>query len=137
MIHSVVSVIIFLIAFLVSRFMVKKRVLAAAPHRMYIGKTSSTEIEEMKEVARKVMENDQDVWKESKYKISKILDGTNLLAKVEERGTEVRAWLLDGSYAFKTTDNNWSEKGAITFFTIIYGLFADIIVSLLILALNI
>ena len=125
MIYIVFTVIIFLVAFLVSRFMVKKRVWAAAPHRMSIGKTSAEEIIAMEEVATKVLDNDQDVWEGSKYKISKILEnGTFVSAEVEERGTKVFAWLEDRNIAFKVYDDNWSEKGAITFFTIVYGLIA-------------
>ena len=79
----------------------------------------------MKELARKILENDQEIWKESKYKVSKILEnGTFVSAKVEERGTKVFAWLEDRNIAFKVYDDNWSEKGAITLFTIIYGVIA-------------
>lgn len=122
MIYIVFAVISILVIFLVSRYMVKNRVWAAAPHRMCIGKTSAEEIIAMKEVAKKVLENDQDVWRASKYKISKILEnGAYVSVKVEERGTKVFAWPEDRNIAFKVCDNNWSEKGAITFFTIVYG----------------
>ena len=117
--YFIVCVICFLVAFLVSRFMVKKRVWAAAPNKMCIGKTSSTELDEMRELARKALENDQEIWKESKYKISKILDGNELSVKVEDRGCKVFAWFLDGKCAFKTMDDNWSENAAITLLTIL------------------
>lgn len=125
MIYIVFAVISILVAFLVSRFMVKKRIWAANPNRMCIDRTSAEEIIAMKEVAKKVLENDQDVWRASKYKISKTLEnGTYVSVKVEERGTKVFAWPENKNIAFKVYDDNWSEKGAITLFTIIYGVMA-------------
>ena len=127
MIYIVVPLFSVLGVFLISRHIVKKRVGDAAPHIMNIGKTSPEVIEEMKQVATKVLTNDQEVWKASKYKISKILEnGTYVTAKIEERNTEVLGWTEDvsGNIAFKVNDRNWSEKGAIAKLTVIYGLLA-------------
>ena len=122
MIYIVWAVICILISFFVSRYMVKKRVGGAAPQKMHIGKTSAEEIIAMKELAKKVLENDQDVWRASKYKISKILEnGAYVSAEVEERSTKVFAWPEDRNITFKVYDDNWSEKGAITLLTFVYG----------------
>lgn len=134
MIYIVFAMISILVMFLISRYMVKNRVWAAAPQRMHIGKTSAEEIIAMKEIAKKVLENDQDVWRASKYKISKTLEnGAYVSVKVEERGTKVFAWPEDRNIAFKVDDDNWSEKAAITFLTIVYGVIA-VCISWLILA---
>lgn len=122
MIYIVWAVICILISFFVSRYMVKKRVWAAAPHKMCIGKTPAEEIIAMKEVAKKVLENDQEVWRASKYKITKTLEnGAYVSARVEERGTKVLAWPEDRNITFKVCDDNFSEKVAIALMTFLYS----------------
>lgn len=122
MIYIVVPMFSVLVVFLISRHMVKKRVGDAAPHIMNIGKTSPEVIEEMKQVAKKVLENDQEVWRASKYKITKTLEnGAYVSARVEERGTKVLAWPEDRNITFKVCDDNFSEKVAIALMTFLYS----------------